>query len=163
MPLKSTKSIKESKYEKKSLINADIKQKENMFWNDYRQKNDTFVTNFCHGLMRITVKCGFCKDEAPAFEPFNVLSINLSGNKYSTTLSSCLQAFFSSEILNEENKWECDKCKKKRNAIKTNHLAKLPKTLIIHLKRFKLNRTSRGKIGTKVEYPIEGLVFPNEI
>lgn len=68
-------------------------------------------------------------------EPFFDLSIDINEN---SSLYYCLQEQFNSkEILKGNDKFECDHCKSKQEAEKGVVIKKLPKTLIIHLKRFK--------------------------
>ena len=70
--------------------------------------------------------------------------------------------FKQSEILDEDNKWYCNKCQDFVQATKTLELYRVPKILIISLKRFKTSRNKYGfgggqKIDTLVEFPLEGL------
>ena len=51
----------------------------------------------------------------------------------------------------------CPKCKDHVEAAKKFDVWKLPKILVVHLKRFQYNRYQRDKIETLVEFPITGL------
>ena len=51
-------------------------------------------------------------------------------------LSDCLKLFSEDEILNLDNMWYCNSCKKHRLARKQIRLFKLPIYLIIQLKKF---------------------------
>lgn len=51
----------------------------------------------------------------------------------------------------------CPNCSTFQNATKKLDLWKLPNTLILHLKRIVFNETGRGKIGSRVVYPMFGL------
>lgn len=65
--------------------------------------------------------------------------------------------------MDEENKWYCNKCKDFVQATKSLEIYRLPKILVISLKRFKTSRSRYGygmggqKIDTFVEFPLEGL------
>jgi len=52
------------------------------------------------------------------------------------TLDQCLKQFASPEVLSRDNMWYCNKCKEHVQATKTLQVWKLPKVLVIHLKRF---------------------------
>ena len=60
------------------------------------------------------------------------------------------------EILDGDNKPTCSKCKEKRRCTKRYTIEKLPKILVIHLKRF-LKVRYNNKINLNVDYPIERL------
>lgn len=58
-------------------------------------------------------------------------------NNNSVQLYDCLKAFKQQETLDEDNMWYCNKCKEFVQATKTLELFKLPRIMIISLKRFK--------------------------
>jgi len=77
-------------------------------------------------------------------------------------IEQCLAEFKQSETLDEENKWYCNVCKEFVQATKTMEIYRVPRILIISLKRFKTSRNRYGfgggaKIDTLVEFPLEGL------
>ena len=76
------------------------------------------------------------------------------GDDGETDLEDCLESFFQVEEMRGDNKWQCDKCKVKRQATKSIYIGKLPNTLIVHLKKFKHDRTSRRKINGTFDFPI---------
>ncbi|RQX71560.1 ubiquitin-specific protease USP4 [Toxoplasma gondii CAST] len=72
----------------------------------------------------------------------------------STDISDCLRLFSEQERLDVENMWYCSSCKEHVQAYKKLDLWKMPKILILHLKRFhNIGRFTRSKIGTKVTFP----------
>lgn len=92
------------------------------------------------------------------------------------SLEECLSLFTSEEILDEDNSWYCSNCKTHRQANKMIQLWRLPKVLIIGLKRFETTNpmrqygmegmamataTHREKITTFVDFPINGLNISN--
>jgi ubiquitin carboxyl-terminal hydrolase 2/21 len=60
------------------------------------------------------------------------------------------------EILDGDNKPTCSRCKEKRRCTKRYTIERLPKILVIHLKRFSKIRYN-NKINVNVDYPIEKL------
>lgn len=72
-------------------------------------------------------------------------------------LGDCLDLFTTMEKLGEQDPWYCPSCKKHQQATKKFDLWKLPRILVIHLKRFSYNRYWRDKLDTLIEYPVEGL------
>ncbi|XP_062222983.1 ubiquitin carboxyl-terminal hydrolase 4-like isoform X2 [Phragmites australis] len=78
-------------------------------------------------------------------------------NFQNSSLTSCLKSFFSTETLNADDKFFCDKCCSLQEAEKRMKIKKAPQILVIHLKRFKfieqLNR--HKKLSYRVVYPLE--------
>lgn len=79
-------------------------------------------------------------------------------------LIDCLKEFKQLETLDEENMWYCNKCKEHVQATKTLEIFKVPRVLIISLKRFKQNKANKysygggnKKLETFVDFPLEGL------
>lgn len=101
-----------------------------------------------------TLTCTFCKGQSNTFEVFNCLSLPIP----STTrchVRECLSHFSNPERI--EAAWECPRCKQKREADKKIVICKLPKMLIIHLKRFSLDGRWRQKLQTTVDFPLNDL------
>ena len=63
------------------------------------------------------------------------------------------------EILDGNNEWFCENCKKKQKAIKKIEIYNSPKILIIQIKRF----NHYNKINTKVNFPLKDLDINNYI
>lgn len=53
------------------------------------------------------------------------------------TLMDCFQEFRKPEMLDDDNKWYCNKCKDHVRATKQMELFKAPPILVVNLKRFK--------------------------
>ena len=87
-------------------------------------------------------------------EPFLDLPIDIDEN---ASLNYCLEKFSHKEILKDSEKFFCDKCKSLQVAEKKIILKKLPKTLIIHLKRFKYDEKFKRlmKLNWKIAFPLE--------
>lgn len=80
----------------------------------------------------------------------------------SVNLEDCLRLFKQEETLDEQNMLYCGKCKEHVQAIKTLEIFRVPRILIISLKRFKtsrygINQHNNHKLDTHVEFPLEGL------
>jgi hypothetical protein len=73
------------------------------------------------------------------------------------TLDQCFESFTQPERLDDDNMWYCSRCKDHVKAMKTVALWMLPDILVVHLKRFEyLNAFNRNKIGTLVDFEIDG-------
>lgn len=56
-------------------------------------------------------------------------------------LSDCLQEFFKTESLDEQNQYKCPSCSQDSQACIKTRVKLLPRVLIIHMKRFANNAT----------------------
>ena len=75
-------------------------------------------------------------------------------------LDSCeLERMFEHFLKEEqlEDLFTCEKCKTKRKSNKKFQIWRVPKILVIHLKRFHFGKTRREKIRQNVIFPVEGL------
>ncbi|PIK45626.1 putative ubiquitin carboxyl-terminal hydrolase 43 [Apostichopus japonicus] len=73
------------------------------------------------------------------------------------TLQECLDVFTQEEKLAADNAWQCMNCRKLQQCTKKLSLWSLPDILVVHLKRFKQTSSSRHKLSTMVQFPVEGL------
>jgi len=76
-------------------------------------------------------------------------------------IQDCLTLFTSEEKLGHDDAWYCSSCKASREASKKMDLWRLPKVLILHLKRFIFLKERRDKIDTFVDFPLKGLDMSN--
>lgn len=79
------------------------------------------------------------------------------------SLDDCLNEFEKDEVLSEEDKWYCPRCKEHRRAAKKFDIWKTPDILVVHLKRFSSSGTRRDKIDAVVDFPIEGLDISHRV
>ncbi|CAM9437932.1 unnamed protein product [Scytosiphon promiscuus] len=70
------------------------------------------------------------------------------------SLEDCLRAFSTEETLDGDNRPVCARCRRRRTSAKRLAVHRFPPVLVIHLKRFQYNSTSRTKLSTVVEFPI---------
>jgi ubiquitin carboxyl-terminal hydrolase 31 len=80
-----------------------------------------------------------------------------TGSKGSSSLEKCLAKFTAPEVLDGDNLYHCEHCKKKRKSVKQLMIYRYPKVLVIHIKRFRFNSHSREKLSTDVHFPLAGL------
>lgn len=80
--------------------------------------------------------CLTCEETSKRQESFLNLSIDIEKN---SSLSYCMQRFSVRELLNKGDKLACENCKSKQVGTKEITVAKYPKLLLLHLKRFKIN------------------------
>lgn len=79
------------------------------------------------------------------------------------TFEECLDEFERAEILSEDDKWYCPRCKEHRRASKKFELWKSPDILVAHLKRFSSSGYRRDKLDVLVDFPIENLDLTSRV
>ncbi|TNV85227.1 hypothetical protein FGO68_gene7514 [Halteria grandinella] len=122
-------------------------------WDQYQERNKSFVDHLFTGLYRSTVTCERCRLNSVTYDPFMVISVPVVG----TAISECMEQFFAEEKLQN---YFCIGCKQdSQNATLKVSIAHHPELLVIHLKRFQSflgmpqsssNNNSKGKGTTQV-------------
>ncbi|DBA82653.1 TPA: hypothetical protein ACH3X1_006898 [Trebouxia sp. C0004] len=138
-------------------------------WQKYLSIDNSPITDLFGGQLQSTVHCQKCKGNFTMYEPFWDLSLPivkegkggigawLSGKKDPTSIQDCLQAFTSDELLQGDESFKCEKCGEKTQATKRLRIFRLPKVLLLHIKRFKYSGSSREKLTNNVSFPVKGL------
>ncbi|EHA8587393.1 putative Ubiquitin carboxyl-terminal hydrolase 4 [Cocos nucifera] len=115
----------------------------------------TWVHKSFQGILTNETRCLQCETVTARDEAFFDLSLDIEQN---SSITSCLKNFSSTETLNAEDKFFCDKCCSLQEAQKRMKIKKPPHVLVIHLKRFKyIEQLGRNK---KLSYRV---VFPMEL
>ena len=100
--------------------------------------------------------------------------VNKNGDGHETekeepSIDNCFNEFRKPEILDEDNKWYCNKCKDHVQATKQLEIFRCPPILLINLKRFRQSKSTRSymgmfggsahsqKIESEVDFPLDGL------
>ncbi|ORX41285.1 hypothetical protein BD324DRAFT_606867 [Kockovaella imperatae] len=107
-------------------------------------KHTTWVYRIWGGIVRSRVVCSRCKKPSDTFDHFLDLSLDVNKGG-SAKLQSMLQGFVREERLEGDNKYKCDSCKSKANAVKFFKIAQTPPILTFHLKRFSVSYGHRGQ------------------
>ncbi|KAK9949576.1 hypothetical protein M0R45_005093 [Rubus argutus] len=114
----------------------------------------TWVHRNFQGILTNETRCLRCETVTARDETFLDLSLDIEQN---SSITSCLKNFSSTETLNAEDKFFCDKCCSLQEAQKRMKIKKPPHVLVIHLKRFKyIEQLGRyKKLSYRVVFPLE--------
>lgn len=118
-----------SKEKKKSL--KSLSHKLNLNWISFHSKEWSPIVDLFWGQNVNQIICGNCNKIFHNYETFDNIMLSIDNSCFS--LLQCIENHYSNETLNE---WKCDSCKQKSSSIKTTKLWRLPKILIVSLKRF---------------------------
>lgn len=96
-------------------------------------KETSVIHSIFGGVLQSQVKCQKCFYESDTFDPCLDLSLDIKG---CNSLERALQRFCRTEVLDTDNQYRCDHCKKLSNAHKQFTIFKAPTVAVFHLKRF---------------------------
>ncbi|XP_051125605.1 ubiquitin carboxyl-terminal hydrolase 25 [Andrographis paniculata] len=118
---------------------------------------ETIVKDIFGGALQSQVKCLSCGAESNKVDEIMDISLDIL---HSGSLKEALQKFFQPEILDGNNKYKCENCKKLVTAKKQMSILQAPNVLVVQLKRFE------GIFGGKIDKAIafdETLILSNHM
>uniref|UniRef100_A0A5B7A6E3 Ubiquitin carboxyl-terminal hydrolase n=1 Tax=Davidia involucrata TaxID=16924 RepID=A0A5B7A6E3_DAVIN len=105
----------------------------------------TVVREIFGGALQSQVKCLSCSKESNKVDEIMDISLDVL---HSSSLKDAFQKFFQPEVLDGNNKYNCENCKKLVAARKQMSILQAPNVLVIQLKRFE------GIFGGKIDKAI---------
>ncbi|XP_038076470.1 ubiquitin carboxyl-terminal hydrolase 8-like [Patiria miniata] len=125
-------------------------------WTYHNRLNQSIIVTLFQGQFKSTVCCLSCGHKSVKFEAFMYLSLPLPSSSR-CTLQQCLKKFSTEEKLSGDNAIYCSRCKTNRDSAKVILIWKLPRILLIHLKRFYYEGMWRQKLQTMVDFPLHNM------
>jgi ubiquitin C-terminal hydrolase len=103
--------------------------------------------------------CKGCPHKYEREEPFLSISIPVKNKK---SILEGLNAFIQGDMLEGDNAYLCEKCDKKVDALKRTCVKRLPRYLIVALRRFEFDydKMIRVKVNDYCEFPMEFSMEP---
>jgi ubiquitin carboxyl-terminal hydrolase 8 len=137
------------------LMIASLKE-----WAGHYHDKYSPILELFSGQEHLRIQCLECKEITHKFPPFMYTCLPLGDS--SSTIYNCFKDHCSTEKLDDDNLWSCDKCNKKSQAYKKTTYWRLPKFLIISLNRFQIKEMGKGayvnvKQRQMIEYPLQDL------
>jgi ubiquitin C-terminal hydrolase len=96
------------------------------------------------------IKCPMCMYISETKKEERILSVSITND--TNNIYECINNFQNIEILNDDNKWKCEKCHNYVCALKWFEIKNYPKYLTIHIKRF--NNDGKKNFKT-IKVPLE--------
>ncbi|KAG0667095.1 ubiquitin-specific protease doa4 [Maudiozyma exigua] len=143
-PLKELSKQAEESREKLSFRIAS-----SIEWERYLTTDFSVIVDLFQGQYASRLQCKVCQHTSTTYQPFSVLSVPIP-NKKNCNLLDCFKDFTKCEDLETDEQWSCPHCKKKQPSTKQLTITRLPRNLIIHLKRFD-NRMNKNN--NFINYP----------
>uniref|UniRef100_A0A8C8SXP0 Ubiquitin carboxyl-terminal hydrolase 8 n=1 Tax=Pelusios castaneus TaxID=367368 RepID=A0A8C8SXP0_9SAUR len=150
------KADNRKRYKEENNDNLDDFKAAELAWHKHKQLNESIIVALFQGQFKSTVQCLTCHRKSRTFEAFMYLSLPLASTS-KCTLQECLRSFSREEKLTDSNRFYCSHCKTQRDSLKKLEIWKLPRVLLVHLKRFSYEGRWKQKLQTSVDFPLEGL------
>jgi ubiquitin carboxyl-terminal hydrolase 2/21 len=129
-------------------------------WKRYLMSENSYILDLFCGQLKSTLECLVCGNKSVTFEIFWDVSLPLPAgySSYNSTISikDILNSFTQEEILDHREKPKCARCKIEQRMAKSYSFQKLPKYLVLHLKRFQTTSSYR-KLSSVVQFPLNDL------
>ncbi|GEQ72705.1 hypothetical protein JCM33374_g6392 [Metschnikowia sp. JCM 33374] len=127
-------------------------------WERYLKLNFSVIVDVFQGQYVSQLRCLECQMTSSTYNSFSTLSLPIpeKAGKMNGPISlfECLDLFVETELLDDDNKWHCPKCKKFTKSTKKLVISRLPRILIIHFKRFKIHNGHFRKLENFINYPV---------
>ena len=143
----------------KNLIdNSSSKHKGRKNWIDYTKKFPSIITELFYGQTQNSIKCLRCENITNNFEISNCINLNVPKQKESVDLVNIFINFLKKELNTDQNNlYQCDSCHAKTETEHKLYMWKIPRILVICLKRYDFTKFPPEKINTKVDFPLVNL------
>ncbi len=152
-------------YEAQIQINGNIQNsldrkqvKSIISWGKFFKDEYSYILDIIYGQYNSYLKCLKCDKITNQYEPFSDIQLSITNNTHN--LYECLDELTSSEIIDNNNEWKCDKCNEFSNPKKKINIWKIPEILIISLKRFDNLSNKNNKI---IDFPLYNLDLFNYV
>ena len=149
-------------------LNQDVQQDSQEFWTLLHYSIDAALQKLedkrFHNILKssfvgqtsyktVCKKCKQLSDSSKNLHDFQVLELEV---KDSGSLQSSLETYLAEEVLDGDNKYFCEFCNSRQDAVRRTEINNLPKHLILQLKRFRfdLKTFERKKIKTNFRFPL---------
>jgi ubiquitin C-terminal hydrolase len=112
----------------------------------------SLLKNTWGGTIASQLICKGCPHYSEREEPFYTISLDI---KNKSSIKEALELYVQGEMLEGDNAYFCDACKKLVDALKRSCIKTLPDTLILHLKRFEFNFDNfrKMKVNDRCDFP----------
>ncbi|KAM7084840.1 ubiquitin carboxyl-terminal hydrolase 2 isoform 4-T8 [Molossus nigricans] len=133
-------------------------EKGRQMWRKYLEREDSRIGDLFVGQLKSSLTCTDCGYCSTVFDPFWDLSLPIAKRGYpEVTLMDCMRLFTKEDVLDGDEKPTCCRCRARRRCVKKFSIQRLPKVLVLHLKRFSESRIRTSKLTTFVNFPLRDL------
>ena len=117
-------------------------------WKRFYENDYSYIVENFHSQLLSLTTCPLCEYYTSNHDPIQVISLEIP--ETGESFKDCFKKYTERFVLDDDNLWECDRCKEKVKSEKKLMLWKTSDILIILLKRYK-NGQKNNKY---IEYPL---------
>ena len=130
----------------------DVSEFFNLLYEKISSNSIRYLQDCFEGKFYTTFTCEECNKDSSSNESFTTINLQVKSHN---NLKESLNTFFEGEIFDGENKYFCEKCKKKVRAEKKITVKDLPQCFVFVLNRFEYDydKMIRNKISNYCELP----------
>ena len=130
----------------------DVSEFFNLLYEKISLSGSRYLQDYFEGKFYTTFTCDVCNKDSSSNESFTTINLQIKSHR---NLKESLNSFFEGEILDGDNKYFCEKCKKKVRAEKKITVKDLPQCFVFVLNRFEYDydKMIRNKINNYCELP----------
>lgn len=140
------------KSKQSSRTNILVKEME-VSWVKSHSREHSEIVDIMFGQLISQLQCSKCNYITHAHEVFTVVPLSLeAGNNAQHNIRNLVAHHMSAEVIHD---WTCDKCKNKGDAKKTTKFWRMPKVLIIAIKRFAGMHKNYASVGIEEELDLD--------
>ncbi|EJT44770.1 UBP5-like protein [Saccharomyces kudriavzevii IFO 1802] len=138
-----------SEQEERMRESMSIRKASALEWERFLLTDFSAIIDLFQGQYASRLQCQACEHTSTTYQTFSVLSVPVPRIRTCNILD-CFREFTKCEKLGVDEQWSCSKCLKKQPSTKQLKITRLPKKLIINLKRFD-NQMNKNNVF--VQYP----------
>ena len=135
----------------------NLKRNDTLFEQDAHLRGKEFVLTIVFHKSIMANLFDFLETASPGIKLESAAEEENPNASSEIQLEQCFQNYKQSETLDGDNEWNCNKCQEHVQATKTLEIYRVPKIMIVSLKRFRNGFGGGQKIDTLVKFPLEGL------
>lgn len=129
-------------------------------WDRYTHRESSHIADIFAGQHASRLRCTTCGNTSTTYEAFYSISVEIprTSGKRPWDIYDCLRSYCKEEKLSGDEVWKCPHCKCEREATKQITITRAPWCLVIHFKRFDMQKgQSAKKVHTPIGFPLFGL------
>lgn len=122
--------------------------KSNQSWKKFYENNYSYIIEYFHSQLIDITSCSMCDYYTTTHDPITIITLDVNE---CNSIKDCLDKYIKKYLLDDQNMWKCDKCKRENRPIKQSKIWKTSDIIIILLKIY--NKNSQ-KINKSIKYDI---------
>lgn len=122
-------------------------------WNSYFKSCYSHIINIMYSQLLCTITCPSCNHTCVNYEPLMTMSLSIPSimiGRDTITLYDLFDSYTAEEVLDTDNQWKCESCKKSVNCKKKLTFWDLSQVIIVVIKKY----TMTHKLCINIDYPM---------